>query len=1097
MATLEQRLQAVEQAIANSKITPNLPSLNTLVGDELLPVWSNSLQNTVQYPLGNLVGGGGASAINDVIPVFKIIYGIDYESATAINSQIASIINADTAFAKTQNQLLILYTVRITVEASIFNKNLAREYYLFTGTKGNYGSGATQISSQDIVYFVTDKDDSRENAIFDLGEIGDTSPIQDEVNTSGPYDPSVAQLIVFKAQRSGIEFDFLYVGQTISEIGSNETQTTLDDFVNLNTATPDAPPEGSVLDTELDINSNNAVTNSAITQAINNITSNGSARGTGISSSFTVSAANGGTVFTLSSLKFEISSDEGYLANNPSQKLNITVENLNANSTFVYYNKDGDLAQQTTYPTIVDFVRKAFVARIVIDVNVNEIVGFEYFYNPLGQYSNLIRTVIDYVKEAGVPLKKGLTVTGKNNSLGFGIGAGSLLRFGGTGNSLEPSTPSFADNPNVSFVLADRNSADSGGNTLIPKFWDNNGVITALGSTTVSGARVYFFNSGVIGLQYGQGNYANMTLAKAGVKLEEYVVNPLATNATFLGWWLIESTATRSAGTENAQFVEYTIGVQGGSSSSLSGAFLIGNNFSEILNAAAARSNLGIPNNFVNKTGNVNEDITGSKNFKNRAIFNDNTWIEDTGSGVTIISQNANVPVNMIFRPNGRASAVGQMVLYESGRLEIDGKIQSTTFEGDGSELDNVDALTLNGSSASDFQLKSEKGSANGYASLVGGKVPVNQLPSYVDDVLEFASLSGFPNAGETGKIYIALDTNKQYRWTGSNYLQITNGLIASTNDLPEGSNNLYFTVARVLATLLTSFTPFGSSSNLVATDSIFTALRKLQFRVALNDAKVVITNFISRTGNVDESINGEKTFSNKTLVPSNSGVKGSGFGSSNFSIFSFYGSDGTTRQGYIGFGSTNDSDYFLVNDVSGKRLVLKENGDFDYNGDVIVDGNIKSRNTLIRDNTTGATVISQNAGSGESIIFRPKGDANASGEVEIDEFGNLKADNVITNVKTKTSATSYLFQDSNKTVAPLFTSGSSVSAVVKLGTPIGTKFVLSQFGTGTVTITGESGVTLRFPSGELAVPASRYSFVELEVVDTNEVAVIGRLKQA
>jgi len=85
-----------------------------------------------------------------------------------------------------------------------------------------------------------------------------------------------------------------------------------------------------------------------------------------------------------------------------------------------------------------------------------------------------------------------------------------------------------------------------------------------------------------------------MTLAKAGVKLEEYVINPLSANATFLGWWLIESTATQSSGTVKAQFVEYTIGVQGGSSSSLSGAFLIGNNFSEILNVAAARSNLGI-----------------------------------------------------------------------------------------------------------------------------------------------------------------------------------------------------------------------------------------------------------------------------------------------------------------------------------------------------------------------------------------------------------------------------------------------------------------------------------------------------------------------
>lgn len=38
------------------------------------------------------------------------------------------------------------------------------------------------------------------------------------------------------------------------------------------------------------------------------------------------------------------------------------------------------------------------------------------------------------------------------------------------------------------------------------------------------------------------------------------------------------------------------------------------------------------------------------------------------------------------------------------------------------------------------------KGANNGYASLDNaGKVPTGQLPSYVDDVLEFANLAGFP----------------------------------------------------------------------------------------------------------------------------------------------------------------------------------------------------------------------------------------------------------------------------------------------------------------------------------------------------------------
>lgn len=57
-----------------------------------------------------------------------------------------------------------------------------------------------------------------------------------------------------------------------------------------------------------------------------------------------------------------------------------------------------------------------------------------------------------------------------------------------------------------------------------------------------------------------------------------------------------------------------------------------------------------------------------------------------------------------------------------------------------------------------------------GKADLVDGKVPASQLPSYVDDVLEYANLAAFPATGEDGKIYIAIDTGKTYRWTGSTY---------------------------------------------------------------------------------------------------------------------------------------------------------------------------------------------------------------------------------------------------------------------------------------------------------------------------------------
>lgn len=89
---------------------------------------------------------------------------------------------------------------------------------------------------------------------------------------------------------------------------------------------------------------------------------------------------------------------------------------------------------------------------------------------------------------------------------------------------------------------------------------------------------------------------------------------------------------------------------------------------------------------------------------------------------------------------------------------------------------------TLLSTSLSDFGkkviLSTEKGTANGVAELdESGKVPASQLPSYVDDVLEYASITAFPATGETGKIYVSLSDNKTYRWSGSVYVEIASGV--------------------------------------------------------------------------------------------------------------------------------------------------------------------------------------------------------------------------------------------------------------------------------------------------------------------------------
>lgn len=70
------------------------------------------------------------------------------------------------------------------------------------------------------------------------------------------------------------------------------------------------------------------------------------------------------------------------------------------------------------------------------------------------------------------------------------------------------------------------------------------------------------------------------------------------------------------------------------------------------------------------------------------------------------------------------------------------------------------------------------KGVAGGIAELDStGRVPSSQLPSFVDDVLEYTTRSAFPIRGENGKIYIATDTNKTYRWSGLTYTVIGSDL--------------------------------------------------------------------------------------------------------------------------------------------------------------------------------------------------------------------------------------------------------------------------------------------------------------------------------
>jgi hypothetical protein len=318
------------------------------------------------------------------------------------------------------------------------------------------------------------------------------------------------------------------------------------------------------------------------------------ARGTGFTSTYVSTVAVGGTTFAQPAVNGEIFSDQGYFAIAYAGATGITVATLSSPSTYVYIDNAGNLQQQTSTPTRQDWSRKMFTMRIAVDTVAETILGFEFLGNPIGHYANSDRDIFTALLAQGVPFKGGQVITGRAGDLGFDVGAGTIMEYGGTGNINNPNLISLDAVANATYDLLSRTAIATENETSLVKFWDNAGSITALGSGTFVAHRLYRFSNGQFAIQYGQGNYANIVLARAGLLIEDYVLNERLVNATFFGWWILGETATNTGGTTLTEFREYTIGVQGGSSSGLAGCLLKGNNLSDLLDVGAAQVNLDL-----------------------------------------------------------------------------------------------------------------------------------------------------------------------------------------------------------------------------------------------------------------------------------------------------------------------------------------------------------------------------------------------------------------------------------------------------------------------------------------------------------------------
>lgn len=164
----------------------------------------------------------------------------------------------------------------------------------------------------------------------------------------------------------------------------------------------------------------------------------------------------------------------------------------------------------------------------------------------------------------------------------------------------------------------------------------------------------------------------------------------------------------------------------------------------------------------------------------------------------------------------------------------------------------------------------SEKGAVSGVAPLgLDSKVPSAYLPSYVDDVVEVANYAALPVTGEAGKIYVVIadethsGSTTQYRWSGSAYSIITSSP-GSTDAVPEGTTNLYFTAQRVRDAVLTGLS-LASSAVVSATDSVLSAIGKLQAQVSGKQDTLV-------SGTNIKTINGSSVLGSGDLAVSGGG---------------------------------------------------------------------------------------------------------------------------------------------------------------------------------------------------------------------------------
>ena len=293
---------------------------------------------------------------------------------------------------------------------------------------------------------------------------------------------------------------------------------------------------------------------------------------------------------------------------------------------------------------------------------------------------------------------------------------------------------------------------------------------------------------------------------KINIIASKYAPNPLE-----VSYW-IDLTADSTGGTiKNYNGTEWKIISAKGSGGSTGGGSDESEHVQEIIKTVGLSYNSNTDTITLPSLSN-NEYFKGSS-LVNAVIAGDaavKVEFDSVTNSITSVSTNL---LTEIGKVDGKVSSLTTQV---SNLDTTVGTIQSdvTTAKSDIAQTKTdlsvvsgkVDQLVDGGESAAAVSVKlnnfiATKGQADGLATLnEAGKIPESQLPSYVDDVVEAATQSALPTTGESGKIYVATDTNLTYRWSGTGYVEISPSIALGETDSTAYAGDKGKTVTDALA---------------------------------------------------------------------------------------------------------------------------------------------------------------------------------------------------------------------------------------------------------------------------------------------------------